>query len=1040
MVILTVKNTAVYKKKKKNKKCTVMRGGIVFEGKIEKKMKKIETKKNKIEKRVKKHKQAKAELNIRTKELEKHSKLVETASTNYKKHTANIETSLEKLEKASPEEKVKALEELGKSIISKKANKLTKLLENKSLKPEQIDKITKELTEMAEKKKGNIKTKLEKYTKKSGLKTEKLEAEREVSKAEKEKQDKKLEKAERNSANNKIDLNKKLEKYSEKATTKTGQKGKYNKAMVDVVEALKANPNLSDAEISAREKALKGSAKAKFEKKIKLVKARVEHLKVIEEAHKLTELSKKPSKELVEGKELEKESESNSNKTIESETKKTEERKAKERREDIRKLNEPLETQNIFDKKTIDEYTADIEKSKEIITNTEKKNEELIKEYRKLETEIKEQNAKRMSMSLETPEISEKHNLLLGEIDAKKRRLENMASLRQYNIEKINSEDKRIGEKSDIIKELTKQIEKNEKTISENEATISENSKPAAEEASGKPVETETPVNVEVKAEESTVKSKVESTVESKAKLPKDPKDIKDEDVVKYLENGEKIFKFKKGNQIKLIETAVKKVTLEKLKEYDETLSSNQKELNELESKQPKTEEDIKKIKELNEKIKKIKEAKKTHLKIIKENMIYLEKINEIKTLPEKDRQKEMKLLLEEGVRTSFKQEYETDKLSLSHEIENLEVESNKIIESKKAIFVEFDALNAESEKINKQIAEETNSEIKANLYDNSIKLKNNIKEKLQQYLEYTKEYTKISDQLKLKKEAQQNLEYYHINEITSTKLMENTYGQQIDSNIQFDNAFDNFNKKLKQKADVAAKKALNAAGKAVSGEGVVGTAVNVALGAEVKTGKGVLNAARAVGEEASVAGAKVSQDAVSNGITKNPITNSTKQNVENNKINKDKQNGYNFVEGSRNVFQKDGKFYGKYTEGDKTHYFEVTKRKNDLNQDEYNLTPRSEKLHTEMVERLIAANSPATKNYEDRAIGSPNASTRTTEPEPEPTRTNNSRQINTPNLIPINFSSSGKQLYEGNSFNTAVDDTGKIYTRSQSDGEYYPQ
>jgi hypothetical protein len=1048
MVILTVKNTVMYKKKNKNKKCTVMRGGIVFEGKIEKKMKEIKTKKKKIEKRVKKHKQAKAELTKRTEKLEEHKKLVEEARTKYNEKTANIETSLEKLEKASPEEKVEALKKLGESIISKKANKLTRVLENKSLKPEQIAKITKKLTEMAEKKKGKNKTKLEKYNQKSGLKTEKLSEKIKLSNAEKEIQDKKLEEAKQNSANNKIDLNKKLEKYSEKANTKTGQTGEYNKAMVDVVKALQENPNLNNAALLARGKDLKGSAKAKFEKKIKLVKARVKHLKVIEEAHKLTEPSKKPGKELVEGKELLEESASNSTETIEHETKEKAERKAREKREDIKKLNEPLEKQNIYDKKTIDDYTTDIEKSKEIIKNTELKNEDIIKEYGKLETEIKELNTKRMSMSLNTPEIRLEHDLLLGEINAKKHKLENMDFSLQHNIENINSEDKRIGEKSAIIKELTKQIEKNEKTIYENEATISENTKPVAEEASAvETVETEKPANVvEVKAEESTAESTVKSkaNVEIKAKLPKDPKDIKDEDVVKYLENSEKIFENKERNQI---ETDVKNFTLEKLKEYDETLSSNQKELEKLESKESKTEDDIKKIEELKEEIEELKEEKKTHLKIVKENMIYLEKINEIKKLPEKDRQKEMKLLLEEGVGTSFKHEYQTNKLRLSHEIEDLEIKSKKIIESKTAIIVEFEELKAESKQIIEQIDKEKNTEIKAILFNKLLKLTNNMDVKLQLVVEYKNKYEENSVQLDLKEEAQQNLESNHIDTITAIKLMENTYGQQIDSNSKLEDASDDFQeykKNLKQKADVAGKKALDVVGEALSGEGVAGAAVNVALGstglgATVKTGERVLNA---VGKEASVV--------VGKGITNtNPIKSSTKQNVENvenvknvknvenKKFNEDTKNGYNFVEGSRNVFEKDGKFYGKYTEGKTTHYFEVTKSKNGLNQDEYNLTPNGNKLRVEMVNRLIATESPATKNYEVRAIGSPTASTRTTEPEPEPTK--NRGQFNGKNLKQINFFSNGEQLFEGNSFNTAVNATGQKYKKNQGDQTYYP-
>ena len=121
--------------------------------------------------------------------------------------------------------------------------------------------------------------------------------------------------------------------------------------MIDVVEALESNPN---ADILALGKDLKDPAKAKFEKKAKLVKARVEYLKVIEEAKKITDPSKKKVKELTNGKAVERASETNSMETIESERQKTEERKTKEINR-LERINERLEEKNTRVKEKIEE-------------------------------------------------------------------------------------------------------------------------------------------------------------------------------------------------------------------------------------------------------------------------------------------------------------------------------------------------------------------------------------------------------------------------------------------------------------------------------------------------------------------------------------------------------------------------------------------------------------------------------------------------------------------------------------------------------------
>ena len=164
----------------------------------------------------------------------------------------------------------------------------------------------------------------------------------------------------------------------------------------------------------------------------------------------------------------------------------------------------------------------------------------------------------------------------------------------------------------------------------------------------------------------------------------------------------------------------------------------------------------------------------------------------------------------------------------------------------------------------------------------------------------------------------------------------------------------------------------------------------------------------------------------------------------------------------------KDGKYYMKFKEGDKTHYFEVKKTKNDFtSENEYTFTPKNGTLHRDMVKRLMATNHPKGETYSNRAEQMAKSNqysgltpqrralrleldtqrnARKKQNQEEEARYKSSRIQNTSsntlstNLKPINFTSpNGQRLYEGNSFNTAYDSNGKKYTLNPYDQNYYP-
>ena len=182
MVILTIKNTDTYKKKKKNKKYSVMRGGIVFEGKMEKKIKKIEKKKKKLSKRVEKHTKVKAELNTHKAFVEKRSKIIEkNEKYQEQKKTSenlnNVDSNIKELgEKPSIDELIKINEKMGVRKGSKFQAKL-ETLKGVELTPKQISKLVEKLKSKSTKKRKGLKhlEKVDKETKKLSDKTTELE-------------------------------------------------------------------------------------------------------------------------------------------------------------------------------------------------------------------------------------------------------------------------------------------------------------------------------------------------------------------------------------------------------------------------------------------------------------------------------------------------------------------------------------------------------------------------------------------------------------------------------------------------------------------------------------------------------------------------------------------------------------------------------------------------------------------------------------------------------------------------------------------------